>query len=345
MPILQAIVRGVLQAQSDEQGKLDLLRYASALGFVMAAVSAVSTIVLPDEDASDHRALAVMTVLLVANTVVLLVGRRLPRRAVLFFGVTTAVLATSATVAVARPLAMTPLYYVYPALTAAYFCGRRGSLLHLLLIDVTYAIALPFADVSSKVALYVMTIPVYGVVNLVTLLIVARADNLRDELRQVAATDSLTGLLNRRAFTDAFGRELARADRAGLPLSLVLFDLDHFKAVNDHHGHAAGDDALQQFAGILQTESRPGDLVARMGGEEFAAVLFGAGADGARTWAERVAARLEQETLAGDIPLTTSAGVISITAADATLDRLLIGADRALYTAKAAGRRRVELAA
>lgn len=335
----------MLRGQLDEQGKLDLLRYASSVGFTVSAVSAIATVLLPDEDPSDHRALFVMAVLLMANTAILLAGRRLPRRAVIFFGITTAVLATSATVAVARPLAMAPLYYVYPAMTSAYFCGRRCAVTHLLLINVTFAVALVFSDVSAKIALYFMTIPVYTVVNLVLRLIVTRADDLREELRRVAATDVLTGLPNRRAFTAAFEREIARAGRIGVPLSLVLFDLDHFKAVNDRFGHAAGDDALQRFGEILTAESRPGDLVARLGGEEFTAVLFDCDAEGARGWAERVAARLRDESERQEIPLTTSAGVISVDGADATLDRMLIGADSALYAAKAAGRRRVELAA
>jgi diguanylate cyclase (GGDEF)-like protein len=348
VPIRQVTVRRPRREklrQISQITKWDLLRYSSAIGCILSGLTGLATTVMPDENPGDHRALTWMAVVMFVNATILLAGRRMSKTAIIFFGITVAVLATSVTVVIARPLSMTPLYYVYPALTSAYFCKRRGALFHLALIYVTYAAALPFADVENKMSVFMITAPVFAVVNIVTQLITARAESLRRELKRVAATDGLTGLLNRRAFTDAFAREAARADRVGLPLSLVLFDLDHFKAVNDQYGHAAGDEALRCFARILSEESHPGDLVARMGGEEFVAVLFGTDAEEARRWAQRVGTRLHNETAESGIPMSTSAGVMSVVGPDASLDRLLVAADRALYLAKERGRKRVELAA
>ena len=155
------------------------------------------------------------------------------------------------------------------------------------------------------------------------------------------------GLLNRRAFSDAFNREVRRAIASQLPLSVVMFDLDHFKELNDTLGHAAGDEALVAFADILRRAcSDVTDVLARIGGEEFVVVMFNADGDEAQRLVDHVGQAFadwsrQRPVAATARPMTTSAGIATVAAAGQTPDQLLTTADRALYAAKAAGRNRV----
>ncbi|PWJ47983.1 diguanylate cyclase (GGDEF) domain-containing protein [Quadrisphaera granulorum] len=170
----------------------------------------------------------------------------------------------------------------------------------------------------------------------------ARAD-------QAARTDPLTGLLNRRALAQAFGAVRAAAP-GGHRAAVVALDLDHFKRINDEHGHDAGDDVLRRVADVMRAHTRQGDLLVRLGGEELAWVGSWADAEEAHASADRLRAAVAAAPSQG-IPVTTSAGVAFST--DAThaapdaeaLSRLLVRADVALYEAKRAGRDRVVLAA
>jgi diguanylate cyclase (GGDEF)-like protein/PAS domain S-box-containing protein len=170
---------------------------------------------------------------------------------------------------------------------------------------------------------------------------------LEDELRSMAMKDGLTGLSNRRAFDEALLSEWKRTVREKSQMSLLLIDIDHFKAFNDAHGHQVGDDCLRGVAAALQTTAkRPGDLVARYGGEEIAIILAGCETKGAEALGE--AARLAVEELG--IPhgpelggvVTISIGAATAMARDggsaAMPHTLLSSADRALYMAKGAGR-------
>ncbi|MCW2971426.1 MAG: diguanylate cyclase/phosphodiesterase domain 1, partial [Solirubrobacterales bacterium] len=145
----------------------------------------------------------------------------------------------------------------------------------------------------------------------------------------------------RRAFDSELQRQIDRAQRSKVPLSLALFDLDHFKQINDRLGHAAGDRALCDFSDLLRREQRGGDTLARVGGEEFAAVLFGVGHAEAGAFAERIGRELRELMTDEGTTLSASAGVAALLDEDATPSALLVAADRALYAAKAAGRRRV----
>jgi diguanylate cyclase (GGDEF)-like protein len=181
-------------------------------------------------------------------------------------------------------------------------------------------------------------------VTLTTVVVTLLRERLTDvigQLAQASATDYLTGLLNRRAFDTEFLRQIESAHRSELPLALVLFDLDHFKQVNDRFGHAAGDRALLDFATLLNRERRAGDTLARIGGEEFAVVLFGVGHAEAIAFAERIGRELEEPRLDRQPTLSASAGVVTLSAQECTPSALLVAADRALYGAKAAGRHRV----
>jgi diguanylate cyclase (GGDEF)-like protein len=165
----------------------------------------------------------------------------------------------------------------------------------------------------------------------------------RELLRSQAETDHLTGLLNRRAFHDHLNAALHDARRASRPVGLVLIDIDHFKAVNDEHGHHTGDRALVAVADCLRESVREGDAVSRIGGEEFALVLPATGADASFGIVERARARVACQQGLG-LDLTLSAGVAAYPADAGDAEALMRAADDALYRAKRAGRDRTERA-
>ncbi|WP_142849273.1 GGDEF domain-containing protein [Telmatospirillum sp. J64-1] len=162
-------------------------------------------------------------------------------------------------------------------------------------------------------------------------------------LRRIALQDPLTGLYNRRAFEGRL-REVLEGQR-GQGLAIVLFDIDHFKAINDRYGHAAGDAALQRCAGVFLETLRQSDFVARIGGEEFAAILPDISAHDAYEVAERVRQSIEGcqiSTKGTSFALTLSAGICHSVTDEHDVDELLRQADKNLYRAKETGRNRVE---
>ncbi len=169
-----------------------------------------------------------------------------------------------------------------------------------------------------------------------------------EELERLANTDPLTDLANRRHFTRMLAREMERAARYSRPLSIVLLDLDHFKRVNDTHGHAAGDDVLRAAAGVLKAACRDVDLAARIGGEELALLLPETESKGAQIVAERVREEIEagrhRSPDGVQFRVTASIGVASSRGGDETGEELLQASDEALYAAKDGGRNRVVIA-
>ena len=172
----------------------------------------------------------------------------------------------------------------------------------------------------------------------------ARIAELESALRQANETgshDPLTGAFNRRGMHEAFAREAARARRNGQPLAMALIDLDDFKAVNDRHGHAAGDAALVHLTRVIAETLRPTDLCCRLGGEEFVLVMPGSTRAAAKQALLRLAGALAARPVAGSgIALAFSAGVVLAKAAE-SIEQMLARADQAVYRAKAAGKGRV----
>jgi len=173
------------------------------------------------------------------------------------------------------------------------------------------------------------------------------AEEQAREATLLASTDELTGLANRRAFLRHLDRQVDAANEFGWALAVAIFDVDHFKLVNDSHGHAVGDRVLQLVADRSVSVVRSGDLVGRLGGEEFAILMPGASPEDATAVAERLRGMIERtEELNGEIlPAVTVSVGICAHARDQGASDLLACADRALYAAKSAGRNRVRIAA
>ena len=174
-----------------------------------------------------------------------------------------------------------------------------------------------------------------------TLRLAAQIANAHEEIRQQSAnlmaftevrTDPLTGVNNRRGLDDALTTQLALMNRYGTRFSLAMFDIDHFKRVNDEEGHLFGDSVLQKLARLLDESVRETDLVARYGGEEFVVIMPETDLDGASLFSERLRGRIQK-----DLPLTVSGGIAEALDGD-TQDSLLARADNAMYEAKTAGR-------
>jgi diguanylate cyclase (GGDEF)-like protein len=166
-----------------------------------------------------------------------------------------------------------------------------------------------------------------------------------ERVMELATHDALTGAFNKRRFDEAFPAEVARASQGKTPLSLVLFDIDFFKRINDGFGHPAGDAVLREVTRITTACLGGGGLLARVGGEEFA-VLLPVGLDGARYAAERMRTAIEANKFVVDqkeIPVTISLGVAEAAAEGETPSKLYERADALLYESKHSGRNRVSV--
>jgi two-component system, cell cycle response regulator len=165
-----------------------------------------------------------------------------------------------------------------------------------------------------------------------------------EEIYRMTIVDGLTGVHNKRFFLEFLDREMARCQRHGRPLSLVMFDIDHFKAINDQHGHLTGDYVLKELARRLSQRIRREELLSRYGGEEFAAVLPETGRAGALEFGEQIRLLVAREPFEfeGDkLPVTISVGIAILEADPIDLANFIKLADDNLYKAKRGGRNRV----
>ncbi|MYM94885.1 GGDEF domain-containing protein [Duganella vulcania] len=192
--------------------------------------------------------------------------------------------------------------------------------------------------------LYISSFSVGGMVTCLGLVLLA-SERVGTEFERMANVDLLTGAASRRAIMQAFEGEVARWQRTGRVFSILLLDIDHFKRINDRHGHVVGDQVLARFAATVKSALRSIDTLGRYGGEEFIVLLPDNDLQGAAVVAERVRQAVEQEVGAAGLPAcTTSIGCACISQSQAAVTALLSQADAALYTAKHEGRNAVRLA-
>jgi diguanylate cyclase (GGDEF)-like protein len=235
------------------------------------------------------------------------------------------------------------ILYSWPVLWEAYFFGRRGTILIIASIGVAHGLALiAMPDDAGNLDRWIDVMASVTVIGTVVEILASRNRRLLARISDEARVDDLTDLLNRRGFEERARIELAWARREEISLAVVCFDLDSFKSVNDEFGHEIGDLVLVRFAECFRHESRRVDVAARMGGEEFVALLPGADLDEAHLFAERVRMAFERTAPEGAPRVTASAGAAAEVAPE-RLERLLKSADMALYAAKAQGRNRTVL--
>jgi len=222
------------------------------------------------------------------------------------------------------------MYYLWVVLFSAYFLGRVATAVQVGLVAAAYTVTLVAIDPGPiAVSRWLSTVGLAIGSAIVVRLLSERVERLVAALRLAASTDPLTGLLNRRAFGERVAQELARGRRTGAPVALLFADVDGFKAVNDRHGHAAGDAALVAITAALSEELRETDSLARIGGDEFAVLLPETDAGGAAEAAARLRARIAR----GRFP-AISIGSAAQGSGGETAEDLLRSADLALYAAK-----------
>jgi diguanylate cyclase (GGDEF)-like protein len=234
----------------------------------------------------------------------------------------------------------TPFFYLWPMLVAAYFFQERDVILNFLMVCGSFAVALllwvPVDD--GGLIMFLDTAIAVGVVAALVFMLKTQVGRLVTGMHKASTTDALTDTLNR----GAFQQRLQEAVTAPEPVVLALLDLDHFKSVNDRFGHPAGDRALRRFCEIVRGEARIGDVLGRLGGEEFGLLLANTELHGAHSFAERLRTTVAHVTAAGEVGLTVSIGLAEA-APGMSVDELLRSADLALYAAKDAGRNKVAL--
>jgi len=217
--------------------------------------------------------------------------------------------------------------------------GRRGIYWSLgyLLIHFTFILASGKINVNALMDTYLS----YLIVSVIFYFYAWMSEHYREVWESIARTDSLTGTLNRVAFEDILSKEIKEARRLGRHLSLIIFDVDNFKSINDNFGHLFGDRVLKKVANIVRENLREGDILARWGGEEFIILLPNTDLERAVTVAEKLRRRLHSYRFMNDLIVTASFGVTQLENDDDVV-RLVMKADKALYTAKRNGKNRVE---
>ena len=322
------------------------IAYSAAAIFVGAiAIAALETALPGGPENSIEPGIAA----LVMAAVAVFAGPRLPRSWL-------AVFAPIGVACIAYALATTrggpsdgAVLYMWPVLWMSYFYGRAGAVFIVSFVALAQGVALlNMPDELVSADRWIDVVASVTVVATVVRYLAARNARLVRDLEEQARVDPLTGLLNRRGLEERMAIEVNRALRQKAPMAMAVVDIDHFKDVNDAHGHEMGDRVLAWLGGVLARQSRGVDVAARTGGDEFAVLLPDTTAEDARRFADRVVraiggadARTEraQYGLPEGLELTVSVGVSGTSAADAGM--LMDTADKALYAAKGEGRNRV----
>ncbi len=314
---------------------------AWSLGAMFGAGAAAALI---ERALPDPQIFATAPIVIAVFMAVLLfgVGTRLSRRLVALGGPIGVVTIAYAVATLRGPPSDLAGLFALPVLWQSLFFGRRGAVAVLALVGLADAFALVLLHRYGTTARWINVMVPTAVIAVVVALLQEQNRRLLEFLSHEARVDPLTGLLNRRGFEERARVQLAHLHRDPQPFSLVTFDVDHFKRINDEWGHEVGDRVLRHIARGLRAHAREVDLLARFGGEEFVALLPGADVDGARAFAERVRAGLAEggDT---DLPAVRLSAGVRCGAPGADLGVLVSQADMALYEAKRAGRDQIRV--
>jgi diguanylate cyclase (GGDEF)-like protein len=239
------------------------------------------------------------------------------------------------------PAADNEVLYVWVALYSGYFFTRAQLTAQLAMVAGAYAVTLLVVQPGQiGYTRWFITVGMVALAGSLVHVLRRRNDQLVERLFEAVRTDLLTGLVNRQGFDERFEVELERARRTAQPVALVLADIDGFKELNDRFGHPAGDVALTAVGRVASDAVRAIDTMARIGGDEFAAILPATGTDGAFELAERLRDEVPRLHNGRGEPLTMSFGIVEFPLHGETRGALVQAADRALYRAKGLGRNR-----
>jgi diguanylate cyclase (GGDEF)-like protein len=236
------------------------------------------------------------------------------------------------------PSAGNEVLFLWVALYCGYYFPKKILIAELVALAVVDAAALIAVDPGNVgYTRWSITVGAAALAGIIVSRLRQRNDELVAQLVQAGRIDQLTGALNRRGFQERLDQELASSDRSGLPAALVLADLDHFKSLNDTHGHPVGDSALAAVGEAARLLVRRSDAFARLGGDEFAAILPGTDADGALLFAERMRERVAELQISEGVALRMSLGIALYPSQCDSEIHLIEAADAALYAAKRQG--------
>ena len=325
------------------QGPFERVTANRTLGyfFIAGAALAAAALLMPSHPAADREAIGLLVALCFVTGALLFFGAaRLPSATVPLAIVGGIVVITAGVYYDGNGPSPTGMYYVWAGMLAFYFLSRWQAALMLGVMGAAYAWVLHMVPTLTPHQRWLTTIGTAAIAGMLISYVRDRIRELVARLTDAARTDPLTGLLNRRALEELFELELERARRTERPLSVIVGDIDRFKAVNDRLGHQVGDRTLQSLAEELGRWKRRIDVVARVGGEEFALLLPETDERGAFLVAERLRRATERLFADGPQPLTISFGIASFPDHGDDSEDLLRAADQALYAAKNMGRDR-----
>jgi diguanylate cyclase (GGDEF)-like protein len=268
-------------------------------------------------------------------------GPRLPRRVLVINGPIGVALVSYALATTKVTASDSTVLYALPVLWQCLFFGRRGAVAILLLVAAGEALALHSLGRYGYPERWVDVMVSATAIAVVVTALEGRNERLLATLSMEARVDPLTGLFNRRGFDERVAAELSPGVRGSRPFALLIFDIDHFKLVNDQWGHDVGDRVLRHVGRLLGEHAREGDILARFGGEEFVALLPDTDIAGARAFADRVRSSLVRRT--GGLPAVRLSAGVRVGEPAAEVSALLAEADLALYEAKRAGRDRTSV--
>ena len=331
--------------QSPAEGRVDrvLMARSLALLFLAGGTLSLASLALPQGMAVDEpRMVATATVAYAVALVIALGWRRLPSWVFQVFLAGATVPIEWAIWASGDSTSPYAMFYFWIAIYAFYFFTRAQAAVQVLFILLAYSAIFAFVDdpSSSEMVDWAITTSALVVAGAMIGLLKEHLDRVIARLAEAARTDTLTGLLNRRGFSELFDKEVERARRGGHALTLIVGDLDGFKAVNDRFGHHQGDAALEQVSRALVRAKRRIDTAARIGGEEFAVLVPETHQGAAYVLAERLRREVAEEFRGDELDLTISLGLASFGEHGRTTQELMRAADQALYAAKALGRDR-----